>query len=432
MDKEVSGAGQLSGELTLPPDKSVSHRSAMFAAIADGESTIDNYSPAADPQSTLACLRQLGVPVDTDTGKENRIRIRGVGREGLKEPLSDLDCGNSGTTMRLLSGILTGAGVRSRLTGDASLSARTMKRILEPLRQMGGRITGRHDNYAPLDIQPDGVIQGIRYPLPIASAQLKSAILLAGLFGENPTEVIETGPSRDHTERLLQLPEEEYGNGKIIRSSLRSPIPIQNYRVPGDFSAASFWLVAGAIHPEAEILIRNMGLNPSRTAALQILQEMGADIEVRESEVSGPEPMGDVTVRSSGLRAVNLPPSLVPNCIDELPVLMVAMCFAEGRSEITGAEELRHKETDRLQAMANVLTASGGKFEVRKDGISIHGRGGSYRPDPAVFESEHDHRVAMASAVLALMADGRSTVRGAECTAISYPGFWSDLKSLTN
>lgn len=432
MDKEVSGAGHLSGELILPPDKSISHRSAMFAAIAKGESTIKNYSQAADPQSTLACLRQLGVPVEVKPEREDVVVIRGVGREGLKEPSADLDCGNSGTTMRLLSGILTGAGVRSRLIGDASLSARTMKRILDPLRQMGGMITGKDDNYAPLEIQPNSNIHGMRYTLPIASAQLKSAVLLAGLFGEHPTEVIETIPSRDHTERLLQLPEEEYGTGKMIQSSIRSPIPRQNYAVPGDFSAASFWLVGGAIHPEAKINIKNMGLNPSRTAALQILQEMGADIEVRTKENSGPEPMGDVTVRSSALRAVSLPPSIIPNCIDELPVLMIAMCFAEGLSTITGAEELRHKETDRLQAIANVLSASGGKFEIKQDGILIRGQGQDYQPEPAIFDSEHDHRVAMAAAVLALMADGTSTVKGAECTAISYPGFWSDLESLTN
>lgn len=432
MNKDVLGADKLFGELSPPPDKSVSHRAAMFAAIADGESRIDNYSRAADPQSTLSCLRQLGVNIRVEEESEGRVLIRGAGRDGLSEPSGDLDCGNSGTTMRLMAGILAGAGVRSRLTGDASLSARTMKRILDPLRQMGGLITGKDDDYAPLEIQAGSKIRGIRYPLPIASAQLKSSVLLAGLFGETPTEVIETIPSRDHTERLLSLDEEDYGNGKVIRSSIRSPIPTQNYRVPGDFSAAAFWLVAGAIHPDAEIIIKNMGLNPSRTAALQILQEMGADIEVRVNQSSGPEPMGDVTVRSSELRAVNLSPSLVPNCIDELPVLMVAMCFADGRSEITGAEELRHKETDRLRAMANVLSSAGQKFEVKQDGILIQGQGPANRPDPAEFDSEHDHRVAMAAAVLSLMTGARSSVKGAECTAISYPGFWNDLENLTN
>lgn len=428
MKKEVTGTSTLQGPITLPPDKSISHRSAMFAALAEGESVIENYSPAADPQSTLACLRQLGIEVQADGS--GTVIVKGGGIGGFQEPLDALDCGNSGTTMRLMSGILAGAGIDVTLDGDDSLRSRTMKRIIDPLREMGAVITGRDDNYAPLRIGSDGRIHGLRYPLPIASAQLKSAVLLAGLYGEKPTEVVETIPSRDHTERLLQLPSEPYGTGIVIRSSRSHTVPLQNYRVPGDFSAAAFWLVAGAIHPDAEIILSDVGLNPSRTAALLILQEMGADIEIEESDTAGPEPMGRVTVRSSGLRAISLDPALIPNCIDELPVIMVAMSFAEGRSEISGAGELRHKETDRLRAMASLLHTAGESFEVSENGIVIHGRG-SHRPDSGNYESEHDHRIAMSAAVMGLMADGTSAIRNAECTSISYPGFWSDLELLT-
>lgn len=427
MIQEVPGTEKLHGAITLPPDKSISHRAAMFAAIADGDSVIENYSAAADPQSTLSCLRQLGVNIEQDEGI---VKIQGVGRSGLKRPVQDLDCGNSGTTMRLLSGILSGAGIESTLTGDKSLSSRTMKRIITPLNQMGASISGRDDNYAPLVIRKGNGIKGIRYPLPIASAQLKSAVLLTGLFGDTDTEVIETIPSRDHTERLLQLPAEPFGNSLVIRSSRNHPLPEQNYRVPGDFSAAAFWLAAGSIHPDAEIILNDMGLNPSRTAALQILQEMGADIEIDISAESSLEPMANVKVRSSQLRAVKLDPSLIPNCIDELPVLMVAMCFAEGRSEISGAEELRHKETDRLRAMASLLEAAGEKIEEKKDGVIIHGRG-LHHPDAAFFESEHDHRIAMSAAVMGLMARGISKVNNSEASDISYPEFWSDLERLS-
>ncbi len=425
--KTVTAARTLRGSLTLPPDKSISHRLALFAALAEQTSVIENYSEAADPVSTLSCLEKLGVPV---VRSRNRVTIEGVGRFGFKSPVEDLDCGNSGTTMRLLAGILAGAGVRSRLTGDASLSARTMKRILDPLTRMGADISGRDDDYAPLEIRPGKGIQGMRYPLPIASAQLKSAVLLAGLYGKKPTEVIETVQSRDHTERLLNLPVVQNGEGSIIHSSLDHQLPGQTGRVPGDFSAAAFWLVAGAIHPDAEIALPGTGLNPTRTAAMQVLQEMGAHIEIDEDERTGNEPSGTIRVKSSALRAVSLDPALVPNCIDELPVLMVAMCFAEGRSEIRGAEELRHKETDRLDAMARVLEAAGESFELFEDGIRIQGRG-AHRPKAGIFESEHDHRIAMSAAVLSLMAEGTSTIRNSEATAISYPGFWRDLEELT-
>lgn len=426
MNKAVNPVAKLSGEIVPPPDKSISHRSAMFAAISSEDSTIQNYSPAADPQSTLECLKQLGVEVQ----KENAtIKISGVGRDGLQNPEKPLDCGNSGTTMRLLSGIVAGAGVDCTMIGDESLSVRTMKRVIDPLQKMGCKIDGRDGMYAPLKIHPHQGVKGMRFPLPIASAQLKSCVLLAGLYGEEPTEVIEDVLSRDHTERLLALDTEPYGSGKIIRSSRDHIIPPQNYSVPGDFSAASFWLVAGSIHENAEIHLKGTGVNPSRDAVYHILEQMGASFKKTNNKLEGREPVSDLYVESSELKPIQLDPALIPNCIDELPILMVAMCFAEGKSVITGAEELRHKETDRLSAMAEILTLAGANVELQKDGIIIEGKK-NFKPKPAKYPTYHDHRMAMAAAVLATKGADSSTITHAECTAISYPNFWNHLQAL--
>jgi 3-phosphoshikimate 1-carboxyvinyltransferase len=426
MIQKVEPAKRLTGTLTTPPDKSISHRSALFAAISSEESTIYNYSSAADPFSTLSCLRQLGVEIDKDG---STVRIEGVGRDGFQKPDAPLDCGNSGTTMRLLGGIVAAAGVECELIGDESLSARTMKRIISPLNQMGCKIESLNGEFAPLKVSSHNGVIGMKYPLPIASAQLKSAVLLAGLFGKNVTEVVESIPSRDHTERLLELSSEPYGSGKIIRSSRGDIIPAQNYRVPGDFSAAAFWLVAGSINPNSEIVLKDTGMNPSRSAAFHILKKMGADFEELNPRLEGKEPVSDIRIKTSGLQPIILAPELVPNCIDELPVLMVAMCFAEGTSIISGAKELRHKETDRLAAMHEILAASGAEIELKEDGIIIHGSN-DFTPRPARYLSHHDHRMAMAAAVLATRGSGNSEIIDAECTAISYPDFWTDLQKL--
>lgn len=426
MKKTVQPAAALQGTVTLPPDKSISHRAAMFAALSDEESVIGNYSNAADPQSTLSCLGQLGVRVQRDN---NRVTIQGVGRDHFQKPDAPLDCGNSGTTMRLMSGILAGAGVPCTLTGDDSLSSRTMKRIINPLRQMGCEITGRDDEFAPLKIGEHSGVQAIRFPLPIASAQLKSCVLLAGLFGDEPTEVVETVLSRDHTERLLGLKSEPFGTGKIIRSSRSDKLPAQNYSVPGDFSGAAFWLVGGLLSGSSQIKLPSVGTNPSRTALLTILKEMGAEIREENPGMAGHEPIADFTVSGSELKPLNPDPALIPNCIDELPILMVAMCFADGISTITGAEELRHKETDRLEAMHKILTAAGAETELHKDGITIHGDP-EFIPAPAEYNPYHDHRMAMAAAILAGKSNGESVIRDADCTAISYPSFWDDLEML--
>ncbi len=428
MTQQIRPAQSLSGTLDLPADKSISHRSVMFASLHDGTSTITNFSDAADPHSTIACMRDLGVAIQEDGDK---IVVEGVGRSGLVDPNEPLNCGNSGTTMRLLSGIIGGAGVSATLIGDESLSARTMKRIIEPLMKMGVTIDARDDDYAPLHISRSNPLKSLHFPLPIPSAQLKSCVLLAGLFGDDETEVIETLPSRDHTERLLNLLISNEGDKKIIQSSKENDIPEQSYRIPNDFSAAAFWLVAGAIHPYAEIVMPNVGMNPTRTGALDILQTMGADITIENRHKEGAEPVADVTVRSSDIRPIEITEEVVPNCIDELPILTVAMLFADGTSRISGAEELRHKETDRLAAMAEVLEKAGADFTEHEDGFEIDGNP-DFVPESAIYNSYHDHRIAMSAAVLSLMANKSSQITHAECTAISYPSFWDDVTLLTN
>lgn len=440
MIKKINPAERLEGTLRLPADKSISHRSVMFASLHDGRSVIEGFSGAADPASTIRCLRSLGVPIVRDG---ETVTVEGVGREGLQPPDSPLDCGNSGTTMRLLSGMVAGAGLEAVLTGDDSLRGRTMRRIVDPLARMGARIEARGGDFAPLRFRPHGGLRPLRFELPIPSAQLKSSVLLAGLFCDEETRIIETIPSRDHTERLLRLPvtfegrendspenPSPGGGRRVIGSSRSVEIPRQSYTVPRDFSAAAFWLIAGAVHPEARIRMAGVGLNPTRTAALEVLGEMGADIRVENREKEA-EPAGDLVVSSSTLAPFSIGPGRIPNLIDEIPILCVAALFADGTSELGGAGELRHKESDRLEAVASLMSQAGGSFEEREDGFLIHGDP-EFRPSPATFESRHDHRIAMSAAVLALRSEAPSRVADAECTAISYPEFWEDLEKLTN
>ena len=431
MSQEVSPADQIRGILHPPADKSISHRSVMFASLHDGKSTISNFSEAADPHSTIDCLRGLGVAIRAFKDEARTVEVQGVGRDGLKTPDAELDCGNSGTTMRLLSGIIAGAGVNATLVGDESLSSRTMKRIIDPLTDMGAVIDARENDYAPLQIRRNGALKPLHFPLPIPSAQLKSCVLLAGLFGDEPTTVVETTISRDHTERLLQLPIEKQKDRKIISSSRDCTIPAQNYRIPNDFSAAAFWIVAAAIHPNAEITLKNVGLNPTRTGALNLLKKMGVKLTISEDKSQNVEPRGDITVSSSQLSSIQITEDIVPNCIDEIPILAIAMLFADGTSKISGAEELRHKETDRLAAVADILNKAGADFVEFEDGFEINGNP-DFRPEPAIYDSYEDHRIAMSAAVLSLMGQNSSQITQPECTAISYPSFWDDLAYLTN
>jgi 3-phosphoshikimate 1-carboxyvinyltransferase len=428
MLRKVKPASSLRGELLLPPDKSISQRAAIFSLLHEGESRIKNYSMAGDPLSTLACVEQLGARVKR---RGDELRITGTGRNNLKPEVNDLECGNSGTCMRLLSGVIAGAGLSIKLTGDPSLSSRSMRRIITPLEMMGARILARDEDYAPLYITRLGDFKAIDYELPVASAQVKSCVLLAGLFGEEETTVIESVQSRDHTERLLKLESEVVDGRRHIRSSLKNVIPEQSYSIPADFSSAAFWLVAGSIVSDSEIVLKDVGLNPTRTALLDLLKQMNADIQIENIRGRELEPYGDLMVRWASLKSIKVDEQQVPNCIDEIPILSVAMAFAEGTSEIRGASELRHKETDRLSAIAHLLKEIGAEFEEKEDGFIIQGN-----PDLSFtqgrFDSFHDHRIAMAAAVLSLKGQKESSIRHADAAAISYPSFWNHLDSLTN
>jgi 3-phosphoshikimate 1-carboxyvinyltransferase len=421
----------LKGRVQVPGDKSISHRSLLFGAIAEGTTTIEGLLPAEDPLSTASCLRAMGVKVSAiETGQV--VQVEGVGLDGFQEPESVLDCGNSGTTMRLMLGLLAGrTGRHFVMTGDDSLRRRPMKRVGGPLAEMGACIAGRSGgNLAPLAIAGQQ-LSGQVIRTPVASAQVKSAILLAALTAQGSTTVIEPVQSRDHSERMLRafgadLTVGGPGNTEVVVTPGRS-LTGQNVIVPGDISSAAFWLVAGAITPGADLTVENVGLNPSRTGILDVLEQMGARIEVlNQRDVAG-EPVGDLRVTHGPLNAFEIGADLIPRLVDEIPVLSVAACYATGISRVSGAEELRVKETDRLAVMARQLGVMGARIEEFADGMAIHGE----TPlKGAEVDSETDHRVAMSLAVAAQIATGSTTLHRPEAAAVSYPNFWDDLERL--
>lgn len=410
----------------MPGDKSISHRAALLNAVADGPAEVRHFAPGEDCRSTLRCLRQLGVPIVESS--EQTLRVQGVGLDGLREAADILDCGNSGTTMRLLSGLLAGRPFLSVLTGDASLRSRPMGRVVEPLRQMGASIWGRDgDRLAPLAIR-GGRLRGIRYALPVASAQLKSALLLAGLSASGPTELLEPAPSRDHTERMLAAM-----GARLTRDgeSIRLEAPPERLAplslvVPGDTSSAAFWLALACAHPSARVLVRGVGLNPGRVGLLRVLRAMGASLRVQQERWEGGEPVGDLVAETSQLRAVEIGGDDIPSLIDELPLVAVLAAFAEGTTRVRDARELRFKESDRIVAMASQLQRLGVRIEAHDDGWTIVGPA---RLQDATLESFGDHRVAMALAVAALAGAG-ATLLDAECVTISYPEFWQHAHAL--
>ncbi len=427
----LPAGGSLRGHVTVPGDKSISHRSLLFGAIAEGTTRIEGLLPAEDPLSTAACLRAMGVTVSPIAAGQV-VTVEGVGLDGLREPADVLDCGNSGTTMRLMLGLLAGrAGRHFVLSGDASLRSRPMRRVGGPLAQMGARIQGREDgNLAPLAVLGQ-TLHGSVIGTPVASAQVKSALLLAALAANGPTTVIEPAPTRDHSERMLRAfgadLEVDGDQGRFITVRPGPTLQGQTVVVPGDISSAAFWLVAGAITPGADLTVENVGLNPSRTGILDVLAEMGARITVLNSRDVAGEPVGDLRVQHGPLRAFRIEEPMIPRLVDEIPVLAVAACCAEGLSRISGAAELRVKETDRLAVMARQLTAMGARLEEHADGLSIEG------PTPlhgAEVDSETDHRVAMSLAVASLVARGDTRLGRPEAAAVSYPGFWDDLARL--
>ena len=431
MEKGISSPRRLSGSITVPPDKSISHRAAILNAIASGPAVVENFLVAEDCLSTIACLRSLGVSwslrENHDGGSD--LTITGRGLAGLSESADVLDAGNSGTTMRLLAGLLAGRPFLSIITGDDSLRSRPMARIVEPLRQMGAQVYGRDsDTLAPLVIMGRR-LRGIRYRSPVASAQVKSALLLAGLQAEGETLYEEPVQSRDHTERMLRamgagLREE---NNALRLSPLAKDLAPLSLRVPGDFSAAAFWLVAAALHPDADLTLRGVGLNPTRSGLLDVLKEMGADIVVSEERIVGGEPVADLRARSGKLKGIEVDGPTVVRLIDEVPVLAVAASLAEGRTTVRDVGELRLKESDRVKLLVHELRRMGARIDEEGDALVIEG---TDRFTGAVCDSHGDHRLAMALAVAGVVAEGETVIRGAEASDVSYPGFWQVLDSV--
>ncbi len=415
----------LRGTLTVPGDKSITHRAIILSALADGEATITNYCPGEDCLHTAAAFQAMGVPIEI---APDRLRVAGKGLWGLREPDSIVDCGNSGTGIRLLAGVLAGQDFFSVLTGDASIRRRPMGRVVGPLREMGAVIAGRRGGeLAPLAIA-GARLRGIAYSSPIASAQVKSSVLLSGLFAEGTTSVTEPALSRDHTERLfdyLGIPVTR--NGLTVSLTGQRAFPAKDITVAGDLSAAAFFLVAASLVSESDVTITGVGVNPTRTGVLEVLQEMGAHIELLNPRVQAGEPVADLRVRSAPLRGVTIGPARIPRTIDEFPILCVAAACAQGETIVSGAEELRVKESDRIATMATELRRLGAAVEERPDGLRIVGG----RPlKGAVCQSHGDHRVAMAMMVAGLVAQGEMRVEDTACVATSFPGFDKRLRGL--
>jgi 3-phosphoshikimate 1-carboxyvinyltransferase len=422
-NQRILPAKTASGPVVLPGDKSISHRYGMLAALAQGTSKIENFSPAADCQSTLDCLRRLGAKIKASGGVT---KITGNGLHGLKCSRRDLDAVNSGTTMRLLAGMLSGQSFDSTLTGDASLRRRPMRRVMEPLALMGAEIKAQKDGVAPLEIRGKQ-LHGIEYALPVPSAQVKSALLLAGLFAEGETSVLEAVPTRDHTELALEhFGVEVKRVGRQISVSGGAKLHPRDLAVPGDLSSGVFFLAAALILPESSLVLHDVGLNPTRTSVLDLLARWGVSISLLSvREVAG-ELLGDVAIASAPVEGGEISGNEVAQLIDELPMLAALGPYTERGIEIRDAKELRVKESDRIAVVTENLRRMGAEVEERPDGLRVAGRSaGKLRG--AEIETHGDHRIAMAFAVAALGAEGPTLIRGAECADVSFPGFYEAL-----
>lgn len=427
MDLSIAKASYLKGTIRVPGDKSVSHRALILGALSRGETLVEGFLPSEDCWSTANCLRALGVSI-TQAGSDT-LRVVGKGLEGLREPETILDAGNSGTTMRLMLGVLAGSPFFSVLTGDSSLRRRPMARVTRPLTEMGALIWGRAGgSLAPLCVNGSGGLLPLDYRLPVASAQVKSAVLLAGLAADGVTRVSEPSISRDHTERMLGAFGAEISREDewiCLRGKTR--LSGQKVRVPADISSAAFFLVAGLLVNRSEVRLDHVGLNPTRTGLLDVLRAMGGRIEIEPDAERSGEPVGNLWVRSSKLAAATIGGSMIPRLIDEVPVLAVAATQAEGTTVIQDAAELAVKETNRLKVMEKELSRMGAKVRATSDGLIIDG---PTRLTGVECDSHGDHRVAMALAVAGLVADGVTTIHGAECISVSFPGFINTLKTL--
>jgi 3-phosphoshikimate 1-carboxyvinyltransferase len=431
----IQPAKSINGGVELPGDKSISHRYAMLAGLAEGTSELRHFSAAADCHSTLKCMSALGAEVKIE---KDFVRVTGRGARGLKSSWRALDAGNSGTTMRLLAGILAGQDFTTRLTGDDSLQKRPMKRIVGPLREMGADIRARDDNFAPLEIH-GAKLKAIEYNMPMASAQVKSAVLLAGLFADGVTVVTEPARTRDHTELAL----EEFGaiiekHGKTTRvhglhnssnagANGAGKLVAKSLDVPGDLSSAVFFIAAASLFPESSLLIHNVGLNPTRTAVLDLFLSMGASIQMPSLRSAHGEIVGDLAVKGAPLKGAVIEGEQIALLIDELPMLAALGPFTENGIEFRDATELRVKESDRIAALAENLKRMGAAVEERPDGLKVEGRKAG-KLHGAEIDSKGDHRIAMAFAIAGLAAEGETIIRGAECAGVSYPTFFEDLK----
>jgi 3-phosphoshikimate 1-carboxyvinyltransferase len=424
MNRTLQKARRWRGALSIPGDKSVSHRGLMLAALAEGRSQLTHLAPGRDVACTADCLRQLGVRIDATGGGAV---IHGNGPYGFSRPLETLDAGNSGTTIRLLSGILAAQPFDSTITGDASIRRRPMKRIVEPLLSMGARIETSAGFLAPITIRGTR-LRPVDYTLPVPSAQVKSCILIAALFAEGTTSVTEPALSRDHTERMFEhLGVRFQRNG--LRIEIEGPqIPEPgDIDVPGDLSSAAFPMIAAALVPDSELTLRNVGVNPTRTGILDVLRTMGCTITESNPRTANREPRADLVVRSSALSGTEITGDMIPKIIDEIPVLAIAAVRARGRTVVRDAAELRVKETDRIAALARNLTAMGVRIDVFDDGFAIEG---PQELKGAVVDSMNDHRIAMAFAVAGLIAEGKTTITNTECADISFPGFFDLLEEV--
>ena len=416
----IARKGQpLQGSLTIPGDKSVSHRSVMFAALADGTSHIEGFLEGEDTRATARIFSQLGVRIETPSASQ-RV-VHGVGIDGLQAPSAPLDCGNAGTGMRLLAGLLAGQAFDCTLVGDESLSGRPMRRVTGPLSQMGAKIDTESDGTPPLHVHGGQSLQGIDFASPVASAQVKSAVLLAGLYAQGETSVVEPHPTRDYTERMLSAfgVDIEFSPGKArLRGGQR--LRATDIVVPADFSSAAFFLVAASIIPGSELRLKQVGLNPRRTGLLHALRLMGADITEENPAEQGGEPVADLVVRHAPLKGARIPEELVPDMIDEFPALFVAAAAAEGQTVVTGAAELRVKESDRLAAMATGLRALGMQVDETDDGATLHG---GITLGSGTIESHGDHRIAMAFAIAGQISGGEVRINDIANVATSFPDF---------
>jgi len=423
---ELNSSKKFSGSITIPSDKSISHRSAILNSVAFGEAIISNFSNGNDCLSTLNVLSKLGVQIDIENKNEFlNLRITGNGYEGLIRPNSPLDAGNSGTTTRLMSGILSSLSFETTISGDNSLNSRPMKRIIDPLSLMGAEIIS-NDNKAPLTFKPSN-LNGINYEMNISSAQVKSCIMLAGLNSHSETVIKQPSLSRDHTERMLQ------GMGANIKTSKLdiiiepSKLNSVDLTIPGDISSASFWMVAALIHPNSNITLKNVGMNPLRTGIIDILKKMGGKIIIEDERIEANEPVANIKVMSSNLNGVEISGEIIPKLIDEIPIIIIAASIANGATYIKNAEELRYKETDRLLAMSKFLEKSKIEHTLYDDGIKIFGNGQFIGGE---FDTYDDHRIAMSVAISSIIAKNKTVINDHEVASISYKNFYKHLEQL--